>query len=148
MENHDPVKSSREKTESSFDKLMSSKKAHNFSSLLKGRATDKLTGERLYRVQPGPDPLDEEGTKWMTKKQLREGALEPSRNWIDAGSGSDRIFLEIIGCDGLPNLVREIFLYYLCSMIDTFVLKVHIIIQFIFAYRTQLSNSETRRILL
>eukprot|EP00814_Leptocylindrus_danicus_P022491 CAMPEP_0116005288 /NCGR_PEP_ID=MMETSP0321-20121206/1084_1 /TAXON_ID=163516 /ORGANISM="Leptocylindrus danicus var. danicus, Strain B650" /LENGTH=657 /DNA_ID=CAMNT_0003473703 /DNA_START=224 /DNA_END=2197 /DNA_ORIENTATION=+ len=65
---------------------------------------NKATGETLYRVQPEPDPLDVEGTKWMSSQQLKERALEPSRNWIDAGSGNHRIFLEIIGCDGLPDM--------------------------------------------
>ena len=112
MQNHDPVKGriKSNSIESSFDELMLSKKARHFC-LSKMTSTDKVTGERLYRVQPGPDPLNEEDTTWLTKKQLRDRALEPSRNWIDAGSGSDRIFLEIIGCDDLPNMVRESFLH-------------------------------------
>eukprot|EP00816_Leptocylindrus_hargravesii_P005615 CAMPEP_0196802060 /NCGR_PEP_ID=MMETSP1362-20130617/1775_1 /TAXON_ID=163516 /ORGANISM="Leptocylindrus danicus, Strain CCMP1856" /LENGTH=1172 /DNA_ID=CAMNT_0042173267 /DNA_START=95 /DNA_END=3609 /DNA_ORIENTATION=- len=90
---------------SALDKMMSEKAVTKFSTFTKKmHKTDKLTGEKLYRVKPGPDPLDEEGTKWMSTRQLEERALEPSRNWIDAGSGSDRIFIEIIGCDDLPNL--------------------------------------------
>jgi hypothetical protein len=58
-----------------------------------------------YRVKPFPDPsLMEQETKWLTEKEIEREALKPSRQWIEAGSGSvGKFFVEIIGCDGLPN---------------------------------------------
>lgn len=41
----------------------------------------------------------------MTKSQIRQEALQPSTNWIEAGSGSiGRVYVEVIKCDGLPNM--------------------------------------------
>lgn len=41
----------------------------------------------------------------MTDKQLQEECLRDSREWVDCGSGSvGQLFVEILGCDGLPNL--------------------------------------------
>lgn len=62
-------------------------------------------GKKEYKVRPNPDPTRPEETVWLTKKEIEAESQLPSRNWIDSGSGSlARIFLEIIGCDGLPNL--------------------------------------------
>mmetsp|Transcript_36349 Transcript_36349/g.79135 ORF Transcript_36349/g.79135 Transcript_36349/m.79135 type:complete len:1145 (+) Transcript_36349:145-3579(+) len=62
---------------------------------------------KKHRVRPYPDPERRAETKWMTSAELQEHAFRRSTNWIDAGSGSiGRIYLEIIGCDGLPNLDR------------------------------------------
>lgn len=57
------------------------------------------------RVRPHPDPARPEETKWMTPAQIQEESMKRSTNWIDAGSGSHaKIYLEVIGCDELPNL--------------------------------------------
>ena len=41
----------------------------------------------------------------MTKKQIQDVCLEESHKWIDSGSGRlGRVFLEVLGCDDLPNL--------------------------------------------
>lgn len=41
----------------------------------------------------------------MTKEQLEAECLKESTQWVDAGSGRlGRVFVEIIGCDDLPNL--------------------------------------------
>ncbi len=41
----------------------------------------------------------------MTKAQLRDVALQPSLNWIEAGEGDlGKLFVEIIKCKNLPNL--------------------------------------------
>ena len=62
---------------------------------------------KKHRVRPYPDPERRAETKWMTSAELQEHAFRRSTNWIDAGSGSiGRIYLEVIGCDGLPNLDR------------------------------------------
>lgn len=41
----------------------------------------------------------------MTNAQLEAESQKESTHWIDAGTGRlGRLFVEIIGCDGLPNL--------------------------------------------
>ena len=59
-----------------------------------------------YRLKPFVDPSRPEAeTKWMTEKEIEREAKKPSREWIEAGSGSaGKFYVEIIGCDGLPNL--------------------------------------------
>lgn len=47
----------------------------------------------------------------MTKEALQKEALEPSQHWVDVGSGKlGKVHLEIIGCDGLPQLDSGAFL--------------------------------------
>jgi hypothetical protein len=56
-------------------------------------------------MRPTPDPLRPEQTTWMTKKEIEAETLKDSRNWVDAGTGSlGRVFVEILGCDDLPNM--------------------------------------------
>ena len=59
-----------------------------------------------YRVKPFPDPdRPAEETKWLTENEIGREALKPSTKWIEAGTGSvGRYYVEIIGCDGLPNM--------------------------------------------
>jgi hypothetical protein len=58
-----------------------------------------------YRVRPGPDPKRAGETAWLTKEQIEEECRRDSHSWIDSGSGRlGRLFLEVLGCDGLPNL--------------------------------------------
>jgi hypothetical protein len=58
-----------------------------------------------YRVKPFPDPGRPEETTWMTKEQLIAESLKPSTHWVEAGSGHvGKLFVEILGCDGLPNM--------------------------------------------
>ena len=60
---------------------------------------------KKQRVRPHPDPARPEETKWMTRAEIQEESMKRSKNWIDAGSGSQsKIYLEVIGCDDLPNL--------------------------------------------
>ncbi len=41
----------------------------------------------------------------MTKDALNTECLKPTMQWIDSGSGQlGRVFVEILGCDDLPNL--------------------------------------------
>jgi hypothetical protein len=57
------------------------------------------------RVKPYPDPTREEETTWLTDKQIEGEAIKHSTNWTEAGSGElGKLFVEIIGCDKLPNL--------------------------------------------
>ena len=60
---------------------------------------------KKQRVRPYPDPARPDETKWMTRAQIQEDSTKRSTNWIDAGSGSfAKVYLEILGCDDLPNL--------------------------------------------
>lgn len=60
---------------------------------------------KMYRIRPGPDPKRVEETTWMTLPDMKKEVLGESREWIDAGSGSlGRIFVEVLSCQGLPNL--------------------------------------------
>lgn len=41
----------------------------------------------------------------MAKDQIRQEVMKPSTHWVEAGSGTiGRVYIEIIGCDGLPNM--------------------------------------------
>ena len=58
----------------------------------------------------------------MTKEQIEREVLFESSNWLDTGSGSlGRVYLEILACDGLPNLDTGGFLG---NKTDTFVCAV------------------------
>ena len=62
-------------------------------------------GKIKYLIRPGPDPKRKDDTSWLTKEQIEEVSNEPSHEWTDIGSGAlGKIFVEIIGCDGLPNM--------------------------------------------
>ena len=67
-----------------------------------GRIFDK--GVQRLRVKPGPDPNDRLNTKFLTKDEITERHIEPSKKWVEAGSGNiGEIKLEILSCEGLPN---------------------------------------------
>lgn len=56
-------------------------------------------------MRPNPDPDKPSETTWMTKKEIEAETVKESRNWVDAGTGSlGRLFVEILGCDDLPNM--------------------------------------------
>lgn len=61
-----------------------------------------------YRVRPCPDPdRSIAETEWLTKEQIQAEAMKPSRHWVQAGAGSlGKLYLELISCDGLPNMDR------------------------------------------
>lgn len=66
-----------------------------------------LPGDKVKycKVRPCPDPTRPKATKWMTAPQIQGECMQRSRTWLDAGTGNlAKIYLEIIGCDGLPNL--------------------------------------------
>lgn len=59
----------------------------------------------LNRVRPYPDPERPDETEWLLPEQIEQESQKPSKTWVDAGSGDlGRLFVEILGCDGLPNL--------------------------------------------
>ncbi|CAJ1945511.1 unnamed protein product [Cylindrotheca closterium] len=60
--------------------------------------------ETKHRVQPFPDP-DDPTTAWMTKQEIKDKAMLPSKRWAEVGKGSyGAIYLELLGCDDLPNM--------------------------------------------
>lgn len=68
-----------------------------------------IDGVEHERVQPGPDPdRPEQETRWMTREAMTEEAMKPSKQWVEAGYGAlGKVFLEIIACDDLPNMVSN-----------------------------------------
>ncbi|KAL3921597.1 MAG: hypothetical protein SGILL_002669 [Bacillariaceae sp.] len=70
----------------------------------RNKKKDKEGTER-YRIRPGPDPKRKEQTEWMTDADLQEEVLKPSMHWTDIGNGElGMVYVEILGCDGLPNM--------------------------------------------
>ena len=66
---------------------------------------DQSTGAPKYRVKPHPDPSRVEDTTYMTAGELNDEYVKPSREWIEAGSGTlGKIFVEVLRCDDLPNV--------------------------------------------
>lgn len=76
-------------------------------------------------VQPYPDPNRVDETTWLSEEELQRECYKPSTNWIQAGGvgaqcsvnnggGSGRednidnslgqVYLEVLRCDGLPNV--------------------------------------------
>eukprot|EP00529_Nitzschia_sp_RCC80_P008506 CAMPEP_0113512820 /NCGR_PEP_ID=MMETSP0014_2-20120614/39536_1 /TAXON_ID=2857 /ORGANISM="Nitzschia sp." /LENGTH=1224 /DNA_ID=CAMNT_0000409189 /DNA_START=63 /DNA_END=3733 /DNA_ORIENTATION=+ /assembly_acc=CAM_ASM_000159 len=62
-------------------------------------------GTVRYRIRPDPDPKRLEETEYMTDKDLRNEVMKPSQEWLDIGQGElGKIYLEVLGCEGLPNM--------------------------------------------
>jgi C2 domain len=59
----------------------------------------------MIRIKPGPDPDHPITGAYMEREELKEKTKHPSKQWIEAGSGTlGKIFLEILSCHGLPNV--------------------------------------------
>ena len=68
------------------------------------KLNEKIDSQKQFRVQPYPDPSDMENTNWMTREKIEEVAMEPSKSWVEVGYGDiGMIYVEVIGCDNLPN---------------------------------------------
>jgi len=71
---------------------------------IRGKFVDADGVSRL-RVKPCPDPdrpvLE---TKFLSEPEMLQKCYEPSRKWVEAGSGSlGQVRVEIVSCQGLPN---------------------------------------------
>lgn len=43
----------------------------------------------------------------MTQDEVYQEALQPSKKWVEAGTGAiGKAYVEVIACDDLPNMVR------------------------------------------
>ena len=68
-------------------------------------ATCPTTGQTMVRVKPYPDPDREKETEFLKPFDIKLEKRSPSTRWVEAGSGSiGRLFVEILGCNDLPNL--------------------------------------------
>jgi hypothetical protein len=57
------------------------------------------------RVKPCPDPDKQIRTMFMARTDLKAATKLPSRQWIEAGSGTlGRLYLEVLSCHDLPNV--------------------------------------------
>jgi len=98
-------------------------------SLLSFAFSDACTLGLQYRIRPGPDPTRKEETTWMTEEQIEDEVMNESQNWVDTGSGKlGRIYLEVLECDGLPNLDTGGFLgnktdTFVCAVFEDTVVK-------------------------
>lgn len=81
-------------------------------TMLKGMVTKTRkddNGVKKFKIRPCPDPLKPKATEFLSAAQIEKEAFQDSRNWLDIGSGDlGKIFVEIIGCDGLPNKDMDI----------------------------------------
>lgn len=67
--------------------------------------TDRETGIKKVRIKPKPDPDRESETKFMTHHDLKVETRLPSRQWVEAGSGSlGKLYVEVLSCHDLPNV--------------------------------------------
>jgi len=61
-------------------------------------------GVKKYRIRPYPDPDREKATQFMSAAQIERETFSDSKKWLDIGSGNlGKVFIEILGCDGLPD---------------------------------------------
>lgn len=91
-------------TQCDIDEMIIAQTDEAKKGLFKSYSKTDSDGKETYLIRPSPDFKRPEETKWMTKQQIEKESLKESYSWLDIGSGSlAKIYLEIIGCDGLPN---------------------------------------------
>jgi hypothetical protein len=66
---------------------------------------DNTSGQQKVRVKPHPDPDRAEKTTYMTRQEMTVETLQPSQQWVPAGTGDlGKLHVEILSCTGLPNV--------------------------------------------
>jgi len=69
----------------------------------------------------------------MTRAQIEDEVMHESQNWLDTGSGTlGRVYLEVLECDGLPNLDTGGFLgnvtdAFVCAVFEDAIVKTDVI---------------------
>lgn len=72
-------------------------------NMMKKRVKE-VNGVKKFKIRPSPDPDRKEATEFMSKEEINTEFMKPSKKWLDIGSGGlGKIFVEILGADGLPN---------------------------------------------
>ena len=79
-------------------------KTSDLKSIVTRKQRVEKDGTKKYKVRPRPDPQNAE-KQWMTKKTIIAEMMKPSRQWSHAGVGDKgSIFVEVLKCEGLPNM--------------------------------------------
>lgn len=77
----------------------------NLGSAISSSVSSEFSPRNCIRVKPCPDPEHPISGRFMSRNDLKAAVRLPSRNWIEAGSGTlGRLYLEILSCHGLPNV--------------------------------------------
>jgi len=73
------------------------------------KGDESRENEKLVRVQPYPDPKRPAETAWLSPTEVEMEAKSASKKWIKAGTGDfGTMYVEVIKCDGLPNLDQTV----------------------------------------
>lgn len=71
----------------------------------------KIGNKEVKQFKIRPLPVPSQVKEWMSTEEIDKEVMKPSEKWKHAGNGTlGRIFLEVIGCYGLPNLDNMRFL--------------------------------------
>lgn len=66
---------------------------------------DKHAGTKKIKIKPHPDPDRVVETSYMSASEIKAETMAPSKEWVEAGSGTlGKLYLEILHCTGLPNV--------------------------------------------
>jgi hypothetical protein len=66
----------------------------------------QVDGIRKYLLRP---PRNGQDQNWVSKEEVEILSMQKSESWVEAGTGDvGTLFIEIIGCDDLPDLDRSI----------------------------------------
>jgi C2 domain len=75
------------------------------SAFTSKRKIDKSSGSEMVLVKPNPDPKNVKQTTYLSTPEFHKRILEPSYEWVEAGSGHlGKVFLEVLYCKDLPNV--------------------------------------------
>jgi C2 domain len=75
------------------------------SAFTSKRKIDKTSGNEMVLVKPFPDPTNVKQTTYLSTPEFHNRIMEPSHEWVEAGSGQlGKVFLEVLCCKDLPNV--------------------------------------------
>lgn len=91
-------------TETSESEVAQSSFLNAMSNVFSASVRD-VQGTKMLRIKPGPDPTNPKETTFLNPQQIRVETRNPSKNWVEAGSGSlGKLYVEILACHDLPNV--------------------------------------------